>query len=176
MHFAKLTANSSALTWCAEVYPSQNDNVSSLDPNVTGLIAPYTSHAPQGTGVGCSLQLANHGITSLPVGYPAAGLANHTGAGANTCDRTVFNPAGGLSFKNFPLMAPATDVENMLETDSSYGCTISFYNGNTATQNSPTQGCCGTNVSVVPGNSGSSTAHLEPPLAPAKTNCLVPEY
>jgi hypothetical protein len=176
LHFAKLSSSSSTVTWCAEAYPSQNDNVPSLDPSNTGLIAPFTSHAPQGTSVGCTEQLTNHGLTTIPSGYPPNGLANHTGAGANTCDRTVLNPAGGLAFKNFPLLAPATDTESVLESDSSFGCTLTYYNGNTPTQASPSQGCCGTNVNVIPGSSGATTAHLEPPLAPAVTNCLVPNY
>jgi hypothetical protein len=177
LHFAKLSADDTTVTWCAEAYPTQNDNVGTLDPNNTGVVAPYTSHAPQGTSIGCSPQIgATEGITTQPTGYPPSGLANHTGAGANTCNRTVLNPPGGLAYKTFPLLAPAANVESMLESDNGYGCSLTFYNGNKPTKTSPSQGCCGTNVSVIPGTTGATTAHLEPPLAPAETNCLVPEY
>ncbi|MDR3607817.1 MAG: hypothetical protein P4M08_10610 [Oligoflexia bacterium] len=176
LHFAKLSTDKTTVTWCAEVYPSQNDNVTSLDPNNAGTVAPYTSHVPTGTSVGCTEILPNHGLTTIPSGYPSTGLANHSGTGANTCDRTALNPAGGLAWKKFPLLSPQVDTENMLQNDSGYGCTLSFYNGNAPTKNSPSGGCCGTNVSVIPGATGSATAHLEPPLAPANSNCLVPNY
>ena len=176
LHLAKLTANSNALTYCAEAYPSQNDNLALLDPTNTGTISPFTAHPPLNTTIpGCEFQLGSPAFgETIPTGYPAGGAGHHLGGNAFTCNRTVLNPPSGLSWPSFPLLAAASDVEATLETDSSYGCTLNSYNGATPSQTSPSQGCCGANVSVTP-ESGNATAHLEP-SANAATNCMVPNY
>jgi hypothetical protein len=177
LHFAKLTANPSALTYCAEVYPSQNDNLNALDPTNLGTISPFTSHTPLNSAItACEFQIANPPFgETIPIGYPAGGVGHHLAANANACNRTVLNPAGGITWPQFPLLAAPADVDATLEADSGYGCTINSYNGNPSSQLSPSQGCCGTNVAVTPGAAGNTSAHLEP-TSNAATNCMVPNY
>ncbi|MGZ3697498.1 MAG: hypothetical protein ACXWP5_05295, partial [Bdellovibrionota bacterium] len=214
LHFAKdpITGN---VNWCAEVYPSQNDNVPQLDRRPTGVstgpllgrVAPFTSHVVKNSAsADCVATTPN----SIPGGglYPNAsagacgsnpfpqGWARHPsdmladswidltlGVGAinrctnQTCDRTVI--AAGQSWPRFPLIAPASAVENAIAQDSTYGCTLTFDNGGVKTgKTTPAQGCCGPTVRVWTSLAGSgdqrtknSVAHLEPD-AP----CLTPQY
>lgn len=188
LHFAK-DANGN-VGYCAEVYPSQNPNVASLDPmnptlnagagGYVGDVRPFTSHVVKNT----SSARCNDTALTLPTpNYPAGGLAKHkntdvvdTTIGAfntadRTCDRTVNSQP--QDWLRFPLLAASADTESALAADiSSYGCLLTYDNGGSKTgTRSPSGGCCGASVSVVTGNGVPSTAHLEPDVS-----CLTPSY
>ena len=232
LHFSKdpTTGN---VAWCAEAYPTQNDNVEKLDVinngnQFTGEVVPFTSHfvknavgpecgfslplipppaqypPPPPIALGCpNLQMS--GLSScadLATNTTAASAANHpvnliigskTDAAfpANpedcicapkTCDRTVIrNPATGA---NFPLLARASQVEDAIASDTTFGCILTFDNGGTKTgKSTPLQGCCGPAVSVWTGNAPitsdvklfNKAAHLEP-SAINPVPCLEPAY
>ncbi len=189
LHFATLDPAKKNIGWCAEVYPTQNANVSSIDPphprasaSPIG-IAPFTSHVAKNAPIGlaCNATLLT---ATLPTGYPAGGLANHqSGAGfgwdgadtSQTCDRTV--PASASmsnpnvpappDFPRFPLLAPADDTERAL-TDSStsapYLCKIT-YDSRNRNSSVPNGGCCAAGSLTLPTptqSSGPAGAHLEP--------------
>jgi hypothetical protein len=97
LHFSKdpTTGN---VSWCAESYPSQNDNVgdldrrSSLTGNYPGLVIPYTSHVVKNSSSAtCTAtpltSIANLGTAypSVPAGAscPAAGGASSSASAAN---------------------------------------------------------------------------------------------
>ncbi|MCM2322865.1 MAG: hypothetical protein NDJ90_06350 [Oligoflexia bacterium] len=180
LHFAK---NGTNVAWCAEAYPTQNDNVARMDPEnlYPGKIKPFTSHVKKnlnGGGAACTAT-----AVTLPANYPADGApferARHKGAEASTCDRTVVNPLDGLGWPRFPLLAPASDVEALLtsSTGANYACTMTFDNGGAKTNKaSPSGGCCGTATQVVSGAGGAANAHLEPGSDPATPACQMPQY
>jgi hypothetical protein len=216
LHFAKdpVTGN---VGWCAEAYPTQNENLTSLDiiNGSTGIyggdVAPYTSHAVKNTSSGTCTPTPEPSVPVQPTYYPtvsnaacSSGTSTNTGIGttvkglalhpsnyvidpngasgacaANTCkcastscDRTVSSTP---TMTNFPLLAPAPDVEAAMTSDiSDYGCIVSYDNGGPKTGKlSPTGGCCGSVVNVITGNgsSGTTAAHLEPDVS-----CLIPTY
>jgi hypothetical protein len=208
LHFSKM-ANGN-VSYCAEVYPTQNDNVKYLDyhaaagacttpvsnPNqpYSGLVTPFTSHVSKNTTVAgnCAPTVPSDvsGYTYCS-GTPIATHPNATtGYGVNasqTCDRTAVNPSGGITWPQFPLLAPPTDVENALAADSAYSCLVTSDAGGTGTKVrslSPTQGCCGnpttgiSPVQVITGTGGGpSTAHLEPSSsASTPSSCQAPNY
>ena len=100
-----------------------------------------------------------------------------------TCDRTVENNDATLPF---PLLARAPQVEAAINSDSTYGCTITFDNGGAKTgKATPTQGCCGNSVKVWTGTAAvggsaalfNTAAHLEPNSSPSVgTLCAQPGY
>jgi hypothetical protein len=171
LHFAVNTRGNVA--WCAEVYPSQNDNYAKLGSPAG--VKLYTSHTVKNSsgGPGCPLASSSTAITGHQAGDSA------------TCDRTVVNPSTGISWAKFPLLAPESDVYNALNTDPSFACAMT-YDGATGTKTnsadfslgqSPSAGCC-TNAKPPAGQS----AHLEPNPAPTSTSvpytssCSVPTY
>jgi len=178
LHFSKDAKNN--VTYCAETYPTQNTNVAALDTQISGSVAPFTSHVAKNSASGvCAATIP----PSLPLGYPGAGYATHPntlvadpngGAPINsdkTCDKTVTST--GLDWQRFPLIAPPADMEAAMNKDSSYACAVTWDNGGSKSQNknSPAQGCCGTNVTMTTGAGGFSSAHLEPDQP-----CLTPNY
>ncbi|MCM2279230.1 MAG: hypothetical protein NDJ89_14230 [Oligoflexia bacterium] len=161
----------------------------SLSPSMvshSGKVRPFTSHSVRNTSsTECSATLptipsnASVGAGYYPAG--ASGLANHDAAdifegqvASKTCDRTVLNPLSGPSWSRFPLLAPPSDVENMLRsaTDPSYVCTMTFDNGGAKTgKKSPSSGCCQAASVAVSSGGAVDTAHLEPDAA-----CGLPQY
>lgn len=130
LHFSKnLTTGNVA--WCAEAYPSQNNNVSRIDPHTnpqdlssayTGSVRPFTSHVVKNSASApCSpTPVAIPTSATVPNIYPLTGLARHLAtdiidqdkngnnlASSQTCDRTVVNPLNGVSWPRFPLLSPA---------------------------------------------------------------------
>jgi hypothetical protein len=165
LHFAY---NGNNMAWCAEVYPSQNDNSNKLSGATI-----YTSHKV-------------HNVT------PGTDCASTTitGHAANdkTCDRTVVNPANGITWPKFPLLAPESDVTTALQSDASFGCTMTHDAGGATTKvnssdfslgSTPSQGCC---ANASPQNLAGKSAHLEPTPAPTTTpavytqSCTPPQY
>jgi hypothetical protein len=174
MHIAKNPVTNN-VAWCSEAYPTQNDNIPALEGATTGAVSgnvrPYTSHVITGnvpSGVNCTyLPVA----TRTQVSYPAGGLADHAsstylGASATrTCDRSYASQGNNKGTP--PLLAPPGDVENALREDSSFQCLVTYDNntGKAGTR-SPTQGCCGSTVSVwtgasVPTTYNGTVAHVE---------------
>ncbi len=200
LHFAK---NGDNVAWCAEAYPSQNNNVAKLDVHTltaddpsqpyTGLVRPFTSHVSKNsTSAACTATAVDlPSNASVANYYPAAGKARHLAAdtidtdknatainATRTCDRTVINPNGGLNWPRFPLLAPPANVESALSSalDKSYTCTVSWdNNGSKSGKASPTGGCCSTATDLVTGAGGVQNAHLEPG-ANGNTACATPAY
>lgn len=199
LHFAR-EPNSGNVAWCAESYPTQNTNLSSIDVPIpastsipvsgTGLISPYTSHTVRNSASrSCSATPLAH-LTTTNYSYPSnstmnSGYAYHSAItrwdtrssdstlhnASQTCDRTVSST--GLSWSRFPLLSPAIDIENAIINDSSYYCNISYDNGSGKTNvSTPSDGCCDKTMVFVPsGIKATGSAHLEPDYA-----CKVPNY
>ncbi|MEK6706916.1 MAG: hypothetical protein AABZ06_14120 [Bdellovibrionota bacterium] len=90
MHFAR-DENTGNVGWCAESYPTQNDNVPSLDwrpgtnDDYGGKVAPFTSHAVKNSASAeCSYTLPS----SIPTKYPSANVLSCPGESTNP------NPSG----------------------------------------------------------------------------------
>jgi hypothetical protein len=161
LHFAY---NGSSMAWCAEVYPTQNDNSGTL-----GTANVFTSHGVRhSTSAACT--------TTAIVGHPAGA----------TCDRTVVNPPGGITWAKFPLLAPDADVAAALQSDKAFTCAMTYDNGGGKVNSAdlplgqtPSQGCCS---NVWPPAGAGISAHLEPTAAPATTpavytlSCQPPKY
>lgn len=202
LHFAKSADGN--VSWCAESYPTQNNNVGKIDthtnPNdlstpFTGNVRPYTSHvAKNSSSAACVFS-----SVTIPSNYPAGGKARHTGATTvdrdksnnaiadnKTCDRTVVNPPNGVTWPKFPLLAPpngtvggagTAGVEEAIAGDASYNCTVTYDNGGTKTgKASPTQGCCGSNVQVWTGAAPSAPNNASNAHLEPDASCLVPNY
>lgn len=202
LHFAK-DSSTGNVGYCAEVYPTQNDNVSKIEKRTDesgpyiGYVVPFTSHVVKNS----ASATCDATIPSIPSQYPSATgaescatpatstylAARHvdniqidswtksdgttgTACAASTCDRTV--QTSGLTWEKFPLVARAPQTESAISSDSTYSCMISWDNskGKSGKQ-TPSGGCCGTNVYVTTGNTGPTSAHLEPDAA-----CLTPSY
>jgi len=146
LHFAMSGTN---MSWCAEVYPTNNDNTSKLPAGAT--------HSTSHSDASCA---------------------------GGVCHRTVVDPANGIAWAKFPLLAPEAEVTSALQKDASFGCAMTYDNGggkvNSAdfsAGSTPTQGCC-SNVPA-PGGGGQ---HLEPTAAPVATpavytqSCTPPKY
>jgi len=109
----------------------------------------------------------------------------------NSCDRTVINTTDG-SWKKHPLLAPAHEMEEVLRTDKSFVCGITYDSEGNKVGQSPSDGCCSsdvvflesgvealTDVKEIIGPDGVSviltvkdkTAHLEPDV-----RCTAPSY
>lgn len=173
----------------------------------TGLVRPFTSHNIKGVNplpasctddntvvnsavaAGNTLstnQLADHNRND-PNGLPNPNYPGTAGALASaTCDRTVTAATNGVAYPQFPMLAPAADVEAALQNDPSFSCLVS-YDGTTMESNSiqreinaangtappagssiagiqsPAGGCCA--------NVNGTTAHLEP-----GSSCTQPKY
>ena len=153
LHFARTASGN--ISYCAEVYPSQNPNITALDPNNTGNVAPFTSHtsknAFEAEGSSGSTNyfampacVATVKALTIPGSYTlGAQLARHpttpiasslesdleldTTQLSTTCDRTVVASQASLS-TTFPLLAPPTMVENALAADPGYECTFTHDN------------------------------------------------
>lgn len=103
LHFKRdsVTGN---VGYCAEVYPSQNQNLAHLDIKSAGLfvgrVVPYTSHVVKNsTSALCTATQ----ISDFPSGYPAGGHARHLSVltpGAPTAD----------SFSNSPISPSCVSV------------------------------------------------------------------
>lgn len=184
----------------------QKHDATPTDPP-PGYVVPFTSHvAKRSNSAACTATdvtlPANYpadpstGNCSGGVGFTTsvAGVAHHpdhyivdqsTSAAASricsnrTCDRTVVNGSSG-SWKKFPLLAPPGDVEALLRSDSSYGCTITYdNNGGKTGALSPTDGCCGgvaLDATLKTGGVGDNytNAHLEP--VSSGNACPTPDY
>lgn len=182
LHFARhLTTGNVA--WCAETYPTQNNNIAQLEKikpgeTPTGNVRPFTSHTVKNSlSAGCSAKTSS---LNYPSNYPATGKAKHLSSLGDdqTCDRTALNPVNGITWPRFPLQADAPSIENTLShsTTENYACMITYDHQSGKTNHySPSQGCCGANVKVWSGSpaapNNESNAHLEPD-AP----CLIPNY
>jgi hypothetical protein len=206
LHFSR-DPNTGNVAWCTESYPTQNPYIMNLDPAVTptatpvvptGAISPFTSHVVRNSAsspcTSSSLSLNKDPThwqypNPAPPGVPAYALhpsnvdwdsrplVGDFKTADKTCDRTVVTT--GLAWPRFPLLAPALDIENSINTDKSYMCMISYDNnsGKTGTA-TPSDGCCNkTAVSVCTGfgatckNQTKQGAHLEPDVA-----CGIPSY
>jgi hypothetical protein len=182
LHFSK--DSNLNVTWCAEMYPTQNGNVSKLDniAGTPGLVVPYTSHTVKNSTSPACIARAPAGL--LP-GY--TGPALHGGAAqppnlgldgtpATTCDRTI--AASMDPFPRVPLTESPTQLESSLTADPSYGCTITWDNGGTKNGSAtPAGGCCGPSVGMQTGVGGAANAHLEPVSdATTNTTCMTPNY
>jgi hypothetical protein len=182
LHFARDPV-SNRVAWCAEAYPTQSDTIATLDPpfNISnppvapsGTVSPYTSHAVKNSNSDpCSATLP-----SIPARYPLGGIGRHAAPNQVTCDRTVIIQAAEPQWGRFPLLAPASDVENALTdpaTTSSYQCqfTSDTFGTKGASPNTPSTGCCDPNSVSVTSNPAPvpSAAHLEP-----STPCKIPSY
>lgn len=197
LHFSRDPVSKN-VAWCAESYPSQNTSVALLDPGPaptgppTGLVYNFTSHLVNNTS---SAACTFSALPSLPTGYPASGVgtgvAGHggptgweqtnaysipslpaifRGITANTCDRTV--SSSGLSWAQYPLLAPAIDIEQFIHTDRSYYCTVTYdNNGGKTNKATPSGGCCNSHVVQVTPSTANTAAHLEPDAA-----CGSPQY
>jgi hypothetical protein len=165
LHFAM---KGSKMAWCAEVYPSQNDNAARLPAGANN----YTSHTM-------------HNVTLAGVSCSTTAVAGHAGNNG-TCDRTVVNPGIGIAWPKFPLLAPEADVTKALQTDASFGCTMTYDSTGGKTNSAdftlgstPSQGCCS---NVAPPAGAGNSAHLEPTPAPTSTpavyslSCQPPRY
>ncbi len=202
LHFSR-DPISGNVAWCAETYPTQNVNVKSLDPPTlpsptpsstvipsipTGNVSPYTSHTVRNTvSSTCSSTLISLPVTPNYNYASAAGTryAQHRSTtlwdtrvgdttvhtADQTCDRTV--TTAGLAWSLFPLLAPATDIEQSISTDSSYMCLVTYDNSGSKTNKAtPSDGCCDKSVvKVQTGSTGPSVGHLEPDF-----NCSIPAY
>ncbi len=182
LHFARDPVTNQ-MAWCAEAYPTQNDNLASLDPPFVypgtpstplGNVSPFTSHIIKNSAGSCSATSIN-----LPKNYVGNRVANHPssyswdgGYASQTCDRTVLNTnsPGGLTAispqARFPLLARALDVETALTDPSStqpYQCLITY--DPTGGRTYPSGGCCATGVIT------GTPAHLEP-----TQSCGTPDY
>jgi hypothetical protein len=180
LHFAKDTNKN--VTWCAEIYPTQNPNISKIDTITdnayTGTVKPFTSHVSlNSSSPACTYTSLQYWLDQLQISYPGAGLARHAG-NTTTCDRTAI--AKDVTWASFPLLAPAADVEAAMTADkssygsgiSSYGCLVTYDAGGAKTlKTSPTAGCCGNTVQMTTGTTGNANAHLEP-----GTTCMTPDY
>jgi hypothetical protein len=188
LHFAR-DPQTGNVGWCAEAYPTQNNNVGNIDSTLAGNFAPFTSHVSWNTTSNTCVATP----LTIPAGYPAAGAAagyaRHNGAtnwetylapslnanASQTCDRTVMST--GLTFARFPLLAPAQDVENAISSDYSYMCYVTYDAGGGKTnKQTPSDGCCNkAHVKVTTGSIGVSSvagvAHLGP-----DSSCLTPNY
>ncbi len=183
LHFARPSPTSQAVAWCAEAYPTQNDNLVSLDPPFTypspnpsntssGVIAPFTSHTVKNTTGNCNATALTSAL--IPKPYPPNGIGNHpsswqwdtNGYTSQTCDRTIINQNIG-GYTVMPLLARTSDVETALINTPSYQCSITY--DPTGGKTFPSGGCCGSaNVSPTSTNTSS---HLEP-----STACTPPNY
>lgn len=194
LHFAKDTSGN--IAYCAEAYPTQNDNLGVLDPGLVGNVPPFTSHLSKNT-LSNACRSTSITIPRNEVGvdvYPVAGPARHPHLVADTdfvgvslfldqtCDRTVINETSGgqnpgTSLK-FPLLATAGGIEAAIIRDKTYSCSITFDEGGTKSRNgkTPKQGCCGEN-SFVWSNPDEFLIHRSPAghMEPDKP-CLPPEY
>ncbi|MGK5085479.1 hypothetical protein WDW37_19500 [Bdellovibrionota bacterium FG-1] len=177
LHFQQVSPKGNlAQAWCAEAYPTQNDNFGEIAKKVTtdaggkttvkydNTIHPYTSHGVKNTAKASE-------CSSTPMTFPS----NVTGLEpvakkTDLCDRTVV--AGSLDWPRFPLLAPSDNVELMMVMDSSYQCTLTYDAGGGRTgRGTPAAGCCAAGVLK---NGTAETpvgAHLEP-----GTECGTPAY
>ena len=202
LHFSRDPASGN-VAWCAESYPSQNPNVQNIDPVpaivpapsatpsptptpsvALGYVAPYTSHVVSNSAssscLSTPLTIPTNTNYSYSTGTPQYARhpsgtywpPNQTATRANTtCDRTVSST--NLSWTQFPLIAPAPDVEAAIMSDSSYMCMITYDNSGTkANLTTPSSGCCDSYSVRVPSGVGSALgAHLEPDVT-----CRPPTY
>ena len=136
---------------------------------------------PPGLKIDVTVDTAAYPFGASPAGTynnPLTGAAHRFIGANNACNRTI--AYSGSGFYEFPLQAPARDIEEVLRKDPSFNCTVTWDNGNGKTGvATPSGGCC--NRAVVPGPSfpGKSvnsalmtgggagnpiidTAHLEP--------------
>jgi hypothetical protein len=189
LHFSR-NPNSGNIAWCAETVPTQNPQLTAVDPAASGLIPPFTSHLVSRSGSApCTASALPIPINSAGIyPYPAlpgaqVGYAYHSkvtlwesGHADQTCDRTAVaadGPEGKDLGSVFPLLARARDVESLLNLDSSYSCQITFDNGGAkAGHQSPTSGCCDLKSVMLPtGGDAPLSAHLEPDIV-----CQSPDY
>jgi hypothetical protein len=167
LHFAY---NGTNMAWCAEVYPTQNDNYTKLV--ATGLSNPIIN-----TG-----HLIHNGSAASSCTTNA--ITGHSGGA--TCERTVVNPSNGVAWMKFPVLAPEAEVTKALQSDASFGCTMTYDNSGGKVNSSdfslgktPTQGCC---ANAAPPTGAGKSAHLEPYPAPTTTpavytpECTPPQY
>lgn len=132
LHFSR--SSDGNIAWCAESYPSSNNNVARVDtrqdPNdinsaFSGLVRPFTSHVVKSSAsASCTFT-----PLTIPSAYPNApganprrGLARHFANdqidsiggiplyASETCDRTVVNPMNGVLWGRFPLLAPPNGI------------------------------------------------------------------
>ncbi|HLE01090.1 MAG TPA: hypothetical protein VJB59_12555 [Bdellovibrionota bacterium] len=199
LHFAKDSEGNVA--WCAEVYPTQNDNIPQLDSLdntkrlYIGKVKPFTSHVvkhsaseactattalnsisasnyPAVTGAGCPVPPAGSAPTAF-ARHPADLVIDQM-AGQNICaDKTCDRTAiNTVMWGRFPLLAPPDKVEEAIASNPIYNCTLTYDNNSGKTgKRTPSKGCCGTNVAVTSDTATPTTAHLEP-SAP----CLRPDF
>ena len=204
LHFSR-DPETGNVAWCAEAYPTQNDSIQSLAPTRTAPgpiqstvpphpdIAPFTSHLQKNSASSpCTYSKMTVPSGSSSYQYPSTGYANHpasrswengTGFTTSTCDRTVNiertdSNTPGLDWAKFPLLAPATDIEDStfgIQTNKSYQCLVTYDNNGSKTKKySPTEGCCSSSsVYVATGKNSATpaTAHLEPDIP-----CRIPTY
>lgn len=140
------------------------------------------AHHPSGLKIDVTVDTAAYPFGASPAGTynnPLTGAAHRFIGANNACNRTI--AYSGSGYYEFPLQAPARDIEEVLRKDPSFNCTVTWDNNNgKAGKSTPQGGCC--NRAVVPGPSVSGksvssalmtgapgtgnpiidTAHLEP--------------
>ena len=189
LHFSR-DQTSGNVSWCAESYPTQNQNIQSIDPAVSALptpglspsptptpsipngsIAPYTSHVVNNSASNGCTPTRQTIPNSATYQYQTYGYARHSTntnwppnqnvtKASQTCDRTV--SSSNLAWTQFPLLGPAPDVEAAISSDSSYACMITYdNNGPKANKTTPSTGCCDSYSVRVP-STQSTTASPNP--------------
>ncbi len=179
LHFA-IDPLTQQQAWCAEVYPTQNNNLASLDPpfpypsttpTPKGLISPFTSHTIKNVHNGGSCHATSITVPNL---YPPAGSAKAPGRhstlttwdstfnASQTCDRTVLNTSTssqlyGISANpRMPLLARAWEVEaaltdpNLNRATSTQPFQCKLTYDPTGLKTYPSGGCCATGVLAMP--------------------------
>ena len=189
MTFTSHVAKNSVSSVCTATVPQLTAAQALLYP-VLGAPNLATNNCTPGTSIsaGTAFHPGNMLMDSIVPSTLGCGTGTLNGGSCyyctnQTCDRTVQTNNATLPY---PLLARAPQVEAAINTDSTYGCMMTFDNGGSKTgKATPTQGCCGTAVKVWTGNdvAGGSApkfnkaAHLEPNSDPTVgTLCGQPAY
>jgi hypothetical protein len=145
------------------------------------------AHHPSGLKIDVTVDTSAYPFGASPVdefnnpltyNNPLTGQAHRFIGANNACNRTI--AYSGSGFYEFPLQAPARDIEEVLRKDPSFNCTVTWDNGGgKAGVSTPLGGCCNRNVVPGPSSPGKSvgsalttgggagnpiidTGHLEP--------------
>lgn len=109
------------------------------------------AHHPSGLKIDVTVDANNYPFGGSPGGTypnPLNGTLHRFVGANNACNRTI--AYSGTGFYEFPLQAPARDIEEVLRKDPSFNCTVTWDNGGgKAGVATPSGGCC--NRAVVPG-------------------------
>jgi hypothetical protein len=144
LHFVREPISGN-VSWCAESYPTQNDNLQWIDPPApvvapspvptygSGYVSNYTSHTEKNTSsAACAASIPTIPNITGVYTYPPSTVPNAYGLHSSsttwdsataslTCDRTVVadnasQTTPSTQWARFPLLAPSSDLE-----DATYG-------------------------------------------------------